>query len=59
MAKKNLEQSQLLNAISFFEEIKRQAPEGNPKIFEYLDQAEGELTKKLIKFLQDKEEKIT
>ena len=59
MAKKNLEQSQMLNAIAFFEEIIRQAPENNPKIFEYLNLSYGKLRDDFIKLMQAKEEKIS
>jgi hypothetical protein len=57
MAKNDLEQSQIMNAISFFKEIKRQAPKGNPKIVEQLDQAERKLQDDLYQLLQNRENK--
>jgi hypothetical protein len=46
-----------MNAISFFKDIKKQSPEGNPKIVEQLDQAERKLQDYLYQLLQNRENK--
>ena len=55
MAKsKNLDQTQLLQAIGYFKVLKKQAPKNNSKILEELDRAEGDLKETLVKLLESK-----
>ena len=58
MAKRDLEQAQILEAISFYKEIKKQSEITNPKIIEYLDRAESALHEELYMLLSSKTTRI-
>lgn len=54
MAKNDFEQTQLIEAISFFKDIKRQSTKTNAKIVEYLDRSERGLQDELFRFLNQR-----
>ena len=57
MAKTDLEQSKIVEAISFFRDLLVQSPESNSKIIDYVKLAERQLQEELYQLLIQKTNK--
>ena len=57
MAKTDLEQSKIVEAISFFRDLLGQSTEANSKIIEYVEQDERQLQEELYQLLKQKTNK--